>query len=267
MTTNNLGFYKFTVHGDEVMKKNETIQTLMHHRSIRKYTNEDVDRETIETIVAAGQQAAFAYQIYSIILSRQKSKNPFKAPVLLTICVDLYKFERIMEKRGWKRVQNDLSLLMFGIEDASYMAQNIVIAAESMGLGTCYLGSPIWAMDKFAKKMKLPKRVVPIVQITIGHPAEDPKLRPRYPLKFTLFENTYPKELDIEQAMKIMDEGYVGQQYYKKAGYMIDPTTVKEEDHSFDNYGWTEHISRKLGLWMDDIEAQKALLRERGFDI
>jgi FMN reductase (NADPH) len=264
---NNLRSYKFTAHGDEVMKTNKTIETMLHHRSIRKYTSEVLDDETIETIVRAGQQAAFAYQIYSIIISRQKNKNPFKAPVLLTICVDLYKFERIMEKRGWKIAQNDLTLLMFGIEDASYMAQNMVIAAESLGLGTCYLGSPVWAMDKFAKKYKLPKRVAPIVQITIGHPAEDPEVRPRYPLEFTMFENAYPKELDMEKAIEAMDEGYLAQEYYRKSGYMIDPTAVKKENCSFDNYGWTEHISRKLGLWMGDMEEQKALLKERGFDI
>lgn len=104
--------------GDE-LRKNQVIKTLLAHRSIRKYTTEDIDKETIEIIVRAGQQAAFAYQAYFVILSRQKAKNPFKAPVLLTICVDLYKFEMIMKKRGWKTVTNDLTLLMFGIEDAS----------------------------------------------------------------------------------------------------------------------------------------------------
>ncbi|MDO9537282.1 MAG: nitroreductase family protein [Thermoplasmata archaeon] len=172
-----------------------------------------------------------------------------------------------MEKRGWKIVTNDITTLMFGIEDASYMAQNIVIAAESLGLGTCYLGSPIWAMDKISKKYNLPKRVVPFVQITIGHPAEDPPSRPRYPMEFTVFEDTYPKELDIDRAMKEMDEGYLGQKYYKNAGFMINPEPLKEEEHTFENYGWTEHISRKLGLWMGDTEEQKALLKERGFDI
>ena len=84
------------------MIQNETIDVLLSHRSIRKYTDQEVDDEAIETIVRAGQQAAFAYQIYSVMLSRQKDKNPFHAPVLFTICVDLYKFEKIMQKRGWR---------------------------------------------------------------------------------------------------------------------------------------------------------------------
>jgi nitroreductase len=252
--------------GDD-LRKNQVINTLLAHRSIRKYTTEDIDKETIEIIVRAGQQAAFAYQAYSVILSRQKAKNPFKAPVLLTICVDLYKFEMIMKKRGWKTVTNDLTLLIFGIEDASYMAQNMVIAAESLGLGTCYLGNPIWAMKNVAKNYRLPNRVAPIVQITIGHPAEEPQVRPRYPMNFTLFEDVYPTELDIDKAIKDMDEGYISQGYYKKARLMIDPSPVKEEDHDFSDYGWTEHISRKLGLWMDDVEVQKKNLKERGFKI
>lgn len=258
---------KFRCLSGDRMKKNKVIGTLMAHRSIRKYTDQSVDMDTVRTIVRAGQQAAFAYQIYSVMLSRRKDENPFKAPVLLTICVDLYKFERIMEKRGWKPVQNDLTLLMFGMEDASYMAQNMVVAAESLGLGTCYLGQPIWEMDRIAKAYKLPKRVVPIVQITIGHPAEDPEPRPRYPLDFTLFEDSYPKKLDIDNAARTMDDGYIGQGYYRKAHFMIDPSEVKPEDHTYKDYGWTEHISRKIGLWMEDTEAQKTLLKERGFNI
>ena len=251
------------------MQTNAVIETMMGHRSIRKYTDEAIDSDILNTIIRAGQQAAFAYQVYSVIISRQKDKNPFKAPVLLTICVDLYKFERIMEKRGWKMATNDLTALMFGIEDASYMAQNMVVAAESFGLGTCYLGHPIMSADKLAKTYELPNRVYPIVQITMGFPAENPTPRPRYPINFAVFEEKYPvlTETDISDAIKVMDEGYLAQDYYKKNSIMIDPSSVKEEDHTFDNYSWTEHISRKLGLWMDSVDEQKEILEKRGFKV
>ncbi|MDO9537283.1 MAG: nitroreductase family protein [Thermoplasmata archaeon] len=74
------------------MSKNKVIEILLAHRSIRKYTDEDIDIETINTIIRAGQQAAFAYQTYSVILSRQKRKNPFKAP---GITDDLCRFVQI----------------------------------------------------------------------------------------------------------------------------------------------------------------------------
>ncbi|MCK4979145.1 MAG: nitroreductase family protein, partial [Candidatus Delongbacteria bacterium] len=62
------------------MITNPTIETLMNHRSIREYTDEIPSEEMIETIVKAGQQAAFAGQLGSVILSRKKDKHPFGAP-------------------------------------------------------------------------------------------------------------------------------------------------------------------------------------------
>ena len=75
-----------------------------------------------------------------MLLSRKRETNPFGAPLLFTICVDSHRFEQIAARRNWKVAQNDLSLLLFGIQDASLMAENIVVAAESYGLGSCFLG-------------------------------------------------------------------------------------------------------------------------------
>lgn len=169
------------------MKNNPVIQTMLDHKSIREYTDEVPSDEVIETIVRAGQQAPFASQYYSVLLSRNKKRNPFKAPLLFTICVDSHKFERIMAKRNWKLVTNDLTLLMFGIQDAALMAENMVVAARSLGLGSCFLAA-LYRAEKIAEEYNLPKRVFPLVQLTIGYPAEDPPTRPRYPLEFTLFE-------------------------------------------------------------------------------
>ena len=55
--------------------------------------------------------------------------------------MDMHRFELIMAKRGWKVAANDLSILNLGIQDATLMAENMVIAAESLGLGSCFLGA------------------------------------------------------------------------------------------------------------------------------
>ncbi|HMA69494.1 MAG TPA: nitroreductase family protein, partial [Candidatus Mcinerneyibacterium sp.] len=118
---------------------NETIKVLKNHKTIRKYKNKDVSRKKIETIVRAGQQAPFVSQLYSVLYTK-KGKIPFEANTYFIICVDFYKMKKIMEERNWEPVTNDLSILIFGIQDAAYMAQNMVVAAESMNLGTCFLG-------------------------------------------------------------------------------------------------------------------------------
>ena len=119
---------------------NPVLSTMLNRKSVRRYKPDQPADEVIAAIVQAGQQAPFASQLYSVLLSRRK-KAPFGAPLWFTICVDVYKLERFMALRGWKLVTNDLLMLVFGIQDAAYMAENMVIAAESLGLNSCFLGS------------------------------------------------------------------------------------------------------------------------------
>jgi nitroreductase len=202
---------------------NPVIETMLSRKSIRKYKKDPVPDDVIAEVVRAGQQAPFAYQLCSLLLSRNQRRNPFKAPLLFTICVDSHRHELVMAHRNWKTVQNDLSLLLMGIQDAAYVAENMVIAAESLGMGSCFLGGAPYMAARIIKEYQLPKRVFPLVQLAMGYPAEDPPTRPRYPLEFTLFEGKYPElsEEQIAHAMQVMDEGYLAQDYYRKAGYQI----------------------------------------------
>ena len=251
------------------MKMNQVIETMLEHKSIRKYAEQEVSDETIETIIRAAQQAPFAYQAYSILLSRNRKRNPWHAPLLFTICVDYHKFSLIMAKRKWKIATNDLGLLMFGMQDACYMAQNIVVAGRSLGLGSCFLGGAIYRADRIAKEYGLPPKVFPFVQLAMGYPAEDPPPRPRYPKAFTLFEDKYA-ELDdraVKKAMKQMDEGYLAQNYYRKAKHIIPLEGGRKERFTFDDYSWTEHICRKIGQWDTDPQDLLKQLQKRGFNI
>jgi nitroreductase len=251
------------------MLSNPTLDLLMNRKSIRKYKPEQPGQEIIETIVRAGQQAPFAYQLGSLLLSRNIQKNPFHAPLLFTVCVDSHRFEMIMECRGWKKAANDLSLLVLGIQDAALMAENMVIAAESLGLGSCFLGAaPYYAGDTI-KAYNLPPRVFPLVGLAMGYPAENPPVRPRYPQEFTLFEDRYPHfdQSTLHNAMKAMDDGYLAQDYYIRANYMIPLDGERQESYTFQNYSWTEHISRKIGQWQKSSKGILAAFRKCGFTI
>jgi len=254
--------------GDDV-KNNLVIQTMLDHKSIRKYTDEMPSDEVIKTIVRAGQQAPFAYQSYSVLLSRNGEQNPYKAPLLFTICLDPHKFEHIMTRRNWKLITNDLALLVLGIQDASLMAENMIVAGRSLGLGSCLLGSAPYRAEKIAKKYDLPKRVFPLVQLVMGYPAEDPSTRPRYPMEFTLFEDKYPKiDQDmISKAMQQMDDGYLAQDYYRNLKAKIRLEGDREETFTYDNYSWTEHICRKWGQWDPDPKHLLEQFKKRGFYI
>lgn len=247
--------------------ENSVLSILLNRKSVRKYKPDQPSDEVVEAIVRAGQQAPFASQLYSVLLTRKK-KAPFGAPLWFIICVDLYKLERFMALRGWQVVTNDLSLLFFGIQDAAYMAENMVIAAESLGLGSCFLGGALYQADQIAAEFKLPPRVLPLVGLVIGYPAEDPPPRPRYPLWFTLFEDEYPQFSDdqVKEAMRVMDEGYLAQDYYRKLKAKIRLEVDRPETFTYENYSWTEHISRKWGQWYRSPDVLLEQLTKRGFN-
>jgi len=160
-------------------------------------------------------------------------------------------------------------MLVFGIQDAAYMAENMVIAAESLGLSSCFLGSAPYMAERIAKEFKLPKRVFPLVQLVMGYPAEEYPPRPRFPLSFTLFEDEYPRFSDeqVADAMRVMDEGYLAQGYYRKQKAKIRLEGDRPETFTYDTYSWTEHISRKWGQWFSDPEELLEQLKLRGFDL
>ena len=149
------------------------------------------------------------------------------------------------------------------------MAENMVIAAESLGMGSCFLGSTPYRAEEIIEKYNLPKRVFPLVELAMGYPAENPPVRPRYPLEFSLFEDHYPEfnEEQIRDAMQVMDEGYLSQDYYRKANYIIPLEDGKSETYNFGNYGWTEHISRKVGQWLRSPEELVDQMKKCGFDL
>jgi FMN reductase (NADPH) len=248
---------------------NPIIDSMRNRKSVRKYTPQIPTDEVIEAVVRAGQQAPFAAQLYSILLNRKK-KNPFSAPLLFTLCVDMHKLELIMARRGWQTVSNNLSLLFFGIQDAAYAAENMVIAAESLGMGSCFLGMTPYNAVKIRKAYHLPDRVFPLVELVMGYPAEECLPRPRYPLEYTLFEDRYPELTDemVTRAMQSMDEGYLSQGYYIKQRAKIDlEIDGKDETYSYKDYSWTEHISRKWGQWLSDPAELLDQLAACGFEI
>lgn len=166
-------------------------------------------------------------------------------------------------------VNNDLSLLLLGIQDATLMAGNMVLAAESLGLGSCFLGGIPYQAAKIIREYNLPERVFPLVGLAMGYPAEDPPPRPRYPTNFSLFEDEYPQfdQATITDAMEVMDAGYLAQDYYRSRDAMIPLEIEREETYTYETYSWTEHISRKTGQWFSEPDHVLDAFEKCGFRI
>ena len=104
------------------------------------------------------------------------------------------------------------NLFLQGVEDTIIAAQNVVVAAESLGLGTTYLGSIIGDVRRVIKALHLPTRTYPILGLLVGHPAQDPQYKPRLPREIAVGTDSYPEPDDHLDALTAYDAEV--EQYY-----------------------------------------------------
>jgi nitroreductase len=129
-----------------------------------------------------------------------------------------------------------MEYLLIGSFDAGLMAQNALTAAESLGLGGVYIGGVRLNITELTEVLNLPKYVVPLVGLCIGHPAgEKPGLKPRLPQSMVMFENQY-EPLDEE---KLANYDQQMREYYRERPVKA-PFTVKKVK------GWKDHIEDHL---------------------
>jgi FMN reductase (NADPH) len=208
---------------------NEVITTLLNHRSIRHFKDEQLSDDQIKTIVTCAQAASTSsfIQAYSIIGIRDKEKKRKLAEIagnqeyvaenghLFIFCADLRRHELIGEMEG-KDVQASIEStekFMVTLIDAALAAQNAAIAAESMGLGICYIGGIRNNLEAVKELLKTPDRVIPLFGMTVGYPEKINDQKPRLPFEHVYHEEEYEqdKELYLRQ---IQDYNQVMSQYY-----------------------------------------------------
>ncbi len=207
------------------------IETMMQHRSIRKYSDKPVEASLLNAILEAGVRASTTgnMQVYSIVVTTSKElkstlapahfNQPMvtQAPVLLTFCADFNRFNKWCRQRNAEPgYDNFLSFITAAI-DALLVAQNVCLAAESKGLGICYLGTTTYNAQKIIEILKLPMGVVPVTTITLGYPAEVPELTDRLPLEAVVHYETYKdySPNDINQLYAEKEQMEVYQQFVK----------------------------------------------------
>ena len=106
--------------------------------------------------------------------------------------MDLYRNSQIAkEKDAHAKGTRDMNNFFLSFTDACLMAQNVVNGAESLGLGTVYLGSILNDIEKICEILELPELTFPVVGLGIGYPNQEPQLKPRMDMKFRVFENKY----------------------------------------------------------------------------
>lgn len=203
---------------------NETTRILQDRKSVRAYENMDIPVEDRNIILKAAMRAPTAgnMMLYSIIdIKDQKIKDrlavtcddqPFiaKAPLVLLFLADYQRWydyflvSKVPELCGEKDVEmrkpqeGDLILACC---DALIAAQSAVIAAEALGIGSCYIGDILENYEIHKELFSLPEYVMPVTLVCFGYPTDQQKKRKqpeRFPQEYVVFEDSY-KRLDEQE--------------------------------------------------------------------
>ncbi len=200
---------------------NPTLKLLIERGSCRNFTNKKIPPKVMDYILRAGVHAATGgnLQPYSIIKIENARTNkklaamchqPFigQAPVNLLFCLDWRRLER------WAKLEvapftanNSFRHFWISIQDSMICAQNICTAADSLGLGSVYIGTVMEFFPTLKKMFKLPKGVFPVVLLTMGYPKIKPKPRKKLPPSVVVHSERY-SELTDADLIKAFDEKY-----------------------------------------------------------
>lgn len=195
------------------------IELLKSHRSIRKFTEQQIDPELFEELILAGQAAATSsfLQGATIIRVTDKAKRkeiatlagnqPYveSAAEFMIFCADLKRAGNYCDEYD-KPFEGDFTEhFIIATVDVALMAQSLVTAAESVDLGICYIGGIRNNPGPVSELLQLPRGVYPVFGLCLGYPDQDPEVKPRLPVSVIMKQEVYNEEGDKE-VIKDYDE-------------------------------------------------------------
>lgn len=222
---------------------NQVIEIMKNHRSIRNYSDQEVEQKKVEAILSAAQLASTSnfIQAYSVVQVTDQEKRKQlahfsgdqtyveQAPVFLVFCADLFRLQLVVKKEKIEPNFSTLESLLLTTIDTALFAQNVMLAAESFGLGGVYIGAIRNQPQEVSAILELPELVVPLFGMCLGYPKEPvPEQKERLPLSVILHQNSYNKnQLDV---IKQYDQ--------KIEAYYVKRTDGKRNDN------WSKMMAR-----------------------
>ncbi|WP_249869949.1 oxygen-insensitive NADPH nitroreductase [Oceanobacillus saliphilus] len=223
---------------------NQIIEALLDHRSIRKFKDKKLTEEQIHTIVKAAQQASTSSNVmaYTIIGVKDEHLKEELYNVsghqhvkdnahMFIFCGDLHRINHLDNPEHNQHIQENLESteqLIVATVDAALAAQNASIAAESMGLGICYIGSLRNDINRVNELLELPEYVIPLFGLVVGYPDHMPDIKPRLPLETIYHEDKY--------------KPFAKQQKF-----------IEAYDNEMSNYYKTRSSNTKADTWSDQM--------------
>jgi len=201
---------------------NETIRLLHERASLRNFSDKKVEPDVLQYILESGIHAATAgnLQPYSIIkIEKKETKEKLaelcegqgciaEAPVDLLFCIDLHRIER------WAHLEvapftatSAFRHFWVSFQDAIICAQSICTAADSLGLGSVYIGTVLECFPELRTMFQLPKGVFPVVLLCLGYPKASPSPRKKLGVDVLVHSEGY-HEIDDRRLIDAFDSKY-----------------------------------------------------------
>ena len=187
---------------------NEVIRQLNNRKSVRAYTDREIGKEEKDAILMAAAQAPTAgnQQLYTILdITDQQLKDKLvetcdhqpmiaQAKLVLIFCADCKKWYDAYAAVGCQPRKPGVGDLLLACSDAIIAAQNAVTAAESLGIGSCYIGDIMENCEQQRELLGLPEYVFPVGMVIFGYPTEQQQRRSkpeRVQMHYIVHENGY----------------------------------------------------------------------------
>jgi len=200
---------------------NEVIRQLNARKSVRVFEDREISPEAKQAILEAACQAPTAgnQQLYTILdITDQAIKEklvetcdhqPFiaTAKLVLIFCADCKKWYDAFRFAGCEPRKPALGDLLLAVSDTNIAAQNAVTAAESLGIGSCYIGDIMENCEEQRKLLNLPEYVFPAAMLVFGYPTEQQKNREkprRAGMEHIVHENGY-RCMDAEELQHLFE--------------------------------------------------------------
>lgn len=206
------------------MTDTPVMQQQRAHRSVRQYTGEPIAESLLEEIIRAGQAAASSsfIQAYSVVrVTRPEARCAIAAAAggqvwieqaaeFLVFCADLRRLDAACRHAGAGPLEGYAEHSLAAVVDVALLAQNVLLAAESAGLGGVYIGGIRNAPQVVVEQLALPDLVLPLFGMCLGWPAAAPEVKPRLPLELILHQDRYrdPDDAELAAYDAVMAEYY-----------------------------------------------------------
>lgn len=240
---------------------NEVIKQLKERKSVRVFTDKEITPDEVSAILDAAVNAPTAgnQQLYTIInvtdpalkaqLAESCDHQPFiaNAPLVLVFCADCRKWYNTFIEFGCEPRKPGVGDLMLAVSDTNIAAQNAVVAAQSLGIGSCYIGDIMENAETQREILSLPKYIFPAAMLVFGYPTEQQMERtkpPRSEMRHIVHENGY-RDMDSDELKQMLSV---------KAGARCFEDWIQAFCNRKYNSDFSREMTRSVKVFLEDFQ-------------